>query len=206
MAEDPRSETSVRDNLDVPLPGRGNVGREAPRSSSGQGARRRAQQQRRRKSVFQYIAILFMAAFILLLYTFLMERRQSQQQIDDLKQSASTVQTLQGLMDENDELKTEVNTLTGQIESLKGQLAAAENDQAALQGQLQEKDRSVMAMTWFWQLNDAYVRGRFNQCRELIASMEEAQLTGLLPKENTASQDFLSPADRYLEIHNRVIK
>lgn len=169
-------------------------------------SRRASQQRRRRNSVFQYIAILFMAAFILLLYTFMMERRQSQQQINDLKQSASTVQTLQGLMDENASLKTEVNDLNNRIEYLKSQAAQAAEEQSALDSQLKEREKTTQAMVWFWQLNDAYVRGRFNQCRTLIASMEEAGVIDFLPKENTGSQDFLSPADRYAEIHGRVIK
>ena len=80
-----------------------------------QRARRASQQRRRRNSVFQYIAVMFMAAFALLLITFLMERRQSQQQIDDLKQSASAVQTLKGLMEENESLKRELNEVQSQL-------------------------------------------------------------------------------------------
>lgn len=169
-------------------------------------SRRASQQRRRRNSVFQYIAILFMAAFVLLLYTFMMERRQSQQQIDDLKQSASTVQTLQGLMEENTALKAEVNEWRDFDESLKRQLEQAQGEQASLEAQIKDRDKEIEAMGWFWQLNDAYVRGRINQCKSLIASMKEAGVVDFLPKENTASPDFLSPADRYEEIHKRVIK
>ena len=169
-------------------------------------SRRASQQRRRRNSVFQYIAILFMAAFVLLLYTFMMERRQSKQQIDELQQSVSTVQSLQNLYDENARLKEEVNSLQLQINGLENQVADTEEGQAQLQAQLQSMEQTVTAMSWFWQLNDAYVRGRLNQCRSLIASMEEAGVAELLPRENAASQDFLSPADRYAEIHGRVVK
>jgi len=168
-------------------------------------SRKASQQRRRRNSVFQYIAILFMAAFVLLLYTFMMERRQSKQQIDDLQQSVSTVQSLQNLYDENAQLKEETNNLQKQIDALNNQLAGAEEGQGLLQAQIEESEKSVEAMTWFWQLNDAYVRGRLKQCRSLITSMEEAGLPSLLPRENTASEDFLSPADRYQEIYNRVM-
>ena len=105
-------------------------------------SRKASQQRRRRNSVFQYIAILFMAAFVLLLYTFMMERRQSQQQINDLKQSASTVQTLQGLMDENSQLKEDVSQLNDQIEELNRQLAAAQDEKNGLEAQVQEERRS----------------------------------------------------------------
>ena len=169
-------------------------------------ARRASQQRRRRNSVFQYIAVLFMAAFVLLLYTFMMERRQSQQQIDDLKQSASTVQTLQGLMSSNDQLKAQVSELETQLRDLQGQLTAAKEEQGLLQTQIQDEEKTTAAMLWFWELNDAYVRGRLNQCRELIDGLEEAKLQGCLPKENTTGTGHLSPADRYEEIRSRVIK
>ena len=168
-------------------------------------SRKASQQRRRRNSVFQYIAILFMAAFVLLLYTFMMERRQSQQQINDLKQSASTVQTLQGLMDENSQLKEDVSQLNDQIEELNRQLAAAQDEKNGIEAQVQEEKKVTQAMSWFWQINDASVRGRLNQCRTLITSMEEAGLVNFLPKENTAGEDFLSPADRYAEIYARVM-
>lgn len=168
-------------------------------------SRKASQQRRRRNSVFQYIAILFIAAFVLLLYTFMMERRQSQQQIDDLKQSASTVQTLQGLMDENSQLKEDVNQLKNQIEELNRQLAAAQSEKDEIETQIQAEKNVIQAMSWFWQINDASVRGRLSQCRMLIASLEEAGLADSLPKENTANEDFLSPADRYAEIYARVM-
>ena len=169
-------------------------------------SRRASQQRRRRNSVFQYIAILFMAAFVLLLYTFMMERRQSQQQIDDLKQSASTVQTLQGLMEENARLKEELESLKHSHEGLEQKLEETVDERQTVEVELSISQKTVEAMTWFWELNDAYVRGRFNQCRELIAGMKDAEVVGRLPQENSTGTDHLSPADRYAEIHNRVIK
>lgn len=168
-------------------------------------SRRASQQRRRRNSVFQYIAILFMAAFVLLLYTFMMERRQSQQQIDDLKQSASTVQTLQGLMDENNQLKDDVNRLSDQIEELNRQLDAVQEEKAGIETRAQESEKVVEAMSWFWQLSDASLRGNLNRCRTLIASMEEAGMPGCLPKESVIGEDSLSPADRYTQVYNRVM-
>lgn len=168
-------------------------------------SRKASQQRRRRNSVFQYIAVLFMAAFVLLLYTFMMERRQSQQQINDLKQSASTVQTLQGLIDENNQLKEDINQLKDQIEELNRQLDTVQTEKTKVETQVQEEKNITQAMSWFWQINDASVRGRLNQCRALIASIEEAGLVDFLPKEIAASEDFLSPADRYAEIYARVM-
>ena len=175
-------------------------------SSDGDARRRKGQQRRRRSSVFQYIAILFMAAFALLLITFLMERRQSQQQIDDLRQSVSAYQTLQGLIDENDQLKKDADRLDDQIRDLKSQLAAAETQKTELDARLQEREKTVEAMHWFWQLNEASARGRVALCRELIAAMEEAGLQEYLPRENTTTTDRFSPYDRYMEIRGLVIR
>lgn len=174
----------------------------------------RRQQRRRQRSVFQYITILFAAALVLLLYTFMMERRQFEQQkqedqvnISNLQQqSVSTVQTLQGMTEENEQLKKEVDQLNKQIEALNDQLDDAAAERTSLLAQIQDQKTVTEAMTWFWQLNDAYVRGRLSQCRELIESMEEAGLAELLPEVNTADEEFLSPADRYAEIRTRVIK
>ena len=171
-----------------------------------QRARRASQQRRRRNSVFQYIAVLFMAAFVLLLFTFMMERRQSQQQIDDLKKSASTVQTLQGLIAENEQLKDQSEALQDQIDALQDQLSKGKQERTGLTSQLEESEKANQAMAWFWEINDASVRGQLKSCREMIAAMEEAGLVDYLPKENTTGTGHLSPADRYQDIRSPGIK
>lgn len=189
-----------------PLPAQEPAARR-PRSS-------RSQQRRSRRSVFQYITILFAAALVLLLYTFMMERRQFEQQqeqdkanISDLQQqSVSAVQTLKGLTEANEQLKQQTAQLEEEIEALENQLAGAEHGQGLLQNQLQNQERTVEAMTWFWELNDAYVRGRMKECRELIASMEAAGFPSLLPAETSTGTGRLSPAQRYQEIYDRAMK
>lgn len=176
------------------------------RSSGTDAPRRKGQQRSRRNSVFQYIAVMFMAAFVLLLFTFLMERRQSQQQIDDLKQSVSAYQTLQGLMDDNSQLREEVDRLNRQVQTLEDQMTAAQAKQTELEGKLQEQEKTIQAMHWFWQINEASARGRVALCRQLINSLEDANLQNYLPKENITDTDRFSPYDRYQEIRGLVIK
>lgn len=188
-----------------------------PPGSEQEAKRRRAQQRKKRNSVFRYITILFAAAFVLLLLTFMMERRQSQQQIDDLKQSNSAAQTLQGLIDENKTLQDEVKQLELELEQEK---AAANEFEVNLDGVTDTLAHTenvlawtTQAMDYFWQINDAYVRGRTKLCRELIAQIESpdttpaaGSLTEYLPKENSTGTDRFSPYDRYMEIRNKVIK
>ncbi len=188
-----------------------------PSSPDSDSRRRRAQQRKRRNSVFQYIAIMFMAAFVLLLFTFMMERRQSQQQIDDLKQSASAYQTLQGLMEENSALQSRVDELEKELELHK---TAANEFEVSLDGvtdTLAHTENTLawttQAMDFFWQINEAYVRGKANLCRQLIAQIESPEtnpaagpLMEYLPKENSTGTDRFSPYDRYMEIRGRVVK
>jgi uncharacterized protein HemX len=176
-----------------------------PRSSS--------QQRKRRNSVFQYIAILFAAAFVLLLFTFVMERRQhellqaeNQEQISNLQQSVSAVQSLQNLYDENDALKKQVEELQGQLDealmSIDGLTDLISNQEATL-------DKTKEAMDYFWQLDEAFVRSRYPLCRQIIETMEDTSngqtpLKDYLSHESYTDNDRFSPADRYQEIYDKL--
>lgn len=171
----------------------------------------RGQQKRRQRSVFQYIAVLFGAAFILLLFTFIMEKRQydllqqqNQEQIDNLQQSVSAVQSLQNLYDENDALKEKVEELEGQLKSLQEQHTQLEANYAAAKQSLDQQERSSRAMDWFWQINEAYVRGKYTQCRSLIRELEGAGLVESLPQTSITDNGRFSPYDRYQEIYDHV--
>lgn len=172
----------------------------------------RGQQKRRERSVFQYIAILFAAAFLLLLFTFVMEKRQhallqeqSEEQIDDLQQSVSAVQSLSKLYEENAALKEKV-------EELENQLTEMENSQTNLESMLStltiRMEKTQEAMDWFWQLDEAFVRGRHNLCRDIIATMEDvtygSALKEYLPRESATNNGRFSPYDRYQEIYDAV--
>ena len=162
---------------------------------------------RRQQSALRYITILFATAFVLLLFTFLMERRQNealmqenQEQINDLKQSVSAVQSLQGLYEENEglkvtiaELETEIAKLQETNEALAGKLTTG--NQA-----LDTAKRSLNAMDWFWQIDEAFVRGRYSLCRSLIESLDNAGLTETLPRVSITDNERFSPYDRLAEI------
>ena len=166
---------------------------------------RTSNQRRRQNSVFRYIGILFAAAFVLLLLTFLMERhqhqlllQQSENEINNLQQSASAVQSLQNLYAQNDALKEQVADLEAQLKALK-----EENQQLTTQ-QGESAAKAVAAMDWFWQIDEAYSRGRYSLCRSLIKKMEAAELVDCLPKESATDTGRFSPADRYQEIYKIV--
>ena len=170
---------------------------------------RTSPKQRRQQSAMRYITILFAAAFVLMLFTYLMERRQNealmqenQEQIEDLQQSVSAVQSLKNLYAENDALKeqiaqleekasrleTEKNTLSGHVTNVELNLANAK--------------KGLQAMDWFWQIDEAYAKGRYALCRSLIKSLDEAELTAYLPTESITDNGRFSPADRLAEIRD----
>lgn len=189
--------------------------RETPGQSSRPAPRRRLagpsrSQRRRQSSVFRYIAVLFCAAFVLLLFTFVMERRQYQrlqeENQDNKQQSVSATQTLNGILEENKQLKEQLEEQQGALEELQGRFDRLEDDYTAAEQARVEQSRTAEAMDWFWQINEAYVRGRYSKCRELIASLEGGGLEEYLPKESATNNDRFSPYDRYMEIRGKVIK
>ena len=168
----------------------------------------------RQKSVFQYITILFAAAFVLLLYTFMMERRQNdilQQQSNDKlnqlqQQSVSAVQSLDNLYQENEYLKQSMDHLETQISNLEQEKQQLEQDLAASQDTVEWQQRSAEAMDWFWQVDEAYVRGKYTLCRTLMRHLEDAgdgdPLKNYLPQESATKNGRFSPYHRYEEIYN----
>ena len=168
----------------------------------------------RQKSVFQYITILFAAAFVLLLYTFMMERRQNdilQQQSNDKlnqlqQQSVSAVQSLDNLYQENEYLKQSMDHLETQISNLEQEKQQLEQDLAASQDTVEWQQRSAQAMDWFWQVDEAYVRGKYSLCRTLMRHLEDTgdgdPLKNYLPQESATNNGRFSPYHRYEEIYN----
>lgn len=176
-----------------------------------QPGRRSSQQKNRQRSVIFYIAILFVAAFILLFLSFMMERRQNAANLDDLNQSltglkdsVSAMQKVEQLYEENASLKERVDELEKQLAEANEQLDVLPD---IISHQEQVLENTKEAMDWFWQIDEAYVRGRYTLCRNLIQVMEDnsngaTPLKEYLPTESYTDNDRFSPADRYQEIYD----
>ena len=181
---------------------------------AAKGKRVAAKQQK--QSVFQYLAILFAAAFLLLCFTFIMEKRQyeqlqqeNQEQIDDLQQSSiNAVHSLNRLYDENERLKNKAAALESEIKKLEQQLEqqtqAYQSGQTTLYQTIEEREKAIQAMDWFWQIDEAYVRGRTELCKELIYSITHGNLVEFLPRESLTDNGRFSPYDRYFEIYHAI--
>ena len=154
----------------------------------------------RLRSVVHYIAILFAAAFLLMLMTYLMDRRQNEEVVDSLNQSVSGLRESLSNMQSVQEIYEENQALLQKIDHLEDQLDTLERQGSAQAAELEQAEQTRQAMDWFWQIDEAYVLGRFSLCRDLIQSLEDGGLVEYLPQDSITDNDRFSPALRYQEI------
>lgn len=158
------------------------------------------------RSVLTYMTILFAAAFILLLLAYFMQQRSSEATIDGLKNSVSAIQNAQEVYEENTSLREQIQQLEKDLQAAQDENTGLERDNSLLQHEVDSLTASAQytaqAMDWFWQINEAYVRGRYTLARQLIESLNEAGLVEYLPTESATQNDRFSPADRYQEIYD----
>ena len=147
-----------------------------------------------------YIAILFAAAFLLMLMTYLMDRRQNEEVVDSLNQSVSGLRESLSNMQSVQEIYEENQALLQKIDHLEDQLDTLERQGSAQAAELEQAEQTRQAMDWFWQIDEAYVLGRFSLCRDLIQSLEDGGLVEYLPQDSITDNDRFSPALRYQEI------
>ena len=155
----------------------------------------------KRNPVLFYLMILFAAAFVLLLMSFLMQRRANQEAIDNLQQTSnSATQSLENTIRQNEELTKQVEDLQTAATEHQQTIRAQEQELEDLEAENEALTNSTQALDWFWQINEAYVRGRYSLARELIEEMG-TELPQYLPKESATDNDRFSPYDRYQEIY-----
>ena len=163
-----------------------------------------------KRSVTSYLLVLFAAALVLLLFAYLMQQRStSEQALNGIQQSISAMQSAQEVYEENATLKEKINALEDQINQLEDQIRLMQDkidrqdkENQSLRQQTTDLQKSNQAMDWFWQIDEAYVRGRHNLCKELITQLNAAGLAEYLPRTSITANGRFSPFDRYLEIYD----
>ena len=160
----------------------------------------------KQQSVLIYLVILFAAAFLLMAMSYLMQRRSSDATIEDLRESVTAMQSVGDIQTQNETLRQQVADLEEQLEEAQREL---EGLQTLTENLTVMQEQLTKAMDLFWQIDEAYVRGRWTLCRELIGRMEDVSagsaLKESLPRESTTDNDRFSPADRYQEIYDAVM-
>lgn len=154
----------------------------------------------KRNPVLFYLMILFAAAFLLLLMSFLMQRRANQEAIDNLQETSnSATQSLENTLKQNEELTKQVEDLQTAVSENQQTIRDQDNQLEDLEKETETLTKRSQAMDWFWQINEAYVRGRYTLARSLIEEMGE-ELPQYLSKESVTDNGRFSPYDRYQEI------
>lgn len=154
-----------------------------------------------RHSTMGYLLILFAAAFVLLLLAFFMQHRDNQLTLSELSSSITAFDSIDQLLENNESLSAQVDTLENQVSDLEGQLAAQEHQQAEALALLGETQASQLeAMDWFWRIQREVSRGYYNTARTLIEDFQATALEDDLPQVSPADPDGPSPAAQYQEI------
>ena len=148
--------------------------------------------------VFTYMAILFAAAFLLLLLAFLMQNRASQETISDLTESVSSVHNV---VEENAELRQQVETLEEQLESLQEALEEAKATAEQNKENLSLAKQRLDALHTLNNIRALYNQGNYQEARDLIGQNEpllekhlEEYSQNVLSEEGRAIYD---PLDAY---------
>ena len=147
-----------------------------------------------KKPVVVYIMILFIVAFLLMALSFVMSQRSNREDLGQLHDSV--IQEIQSTQD--------------QILDLQKQLSVAEEDQAELESQLEEAQKSAEdaqlkadALLALYTLQQQYSARELDACRETIQSMEDSGQPALLSRDAIGS--VVSPAQRYQQLKEAIM-
>lgn len=163
--------------------------------------RSRSRSSQRSSPVTTYLMIMFLVAFLLLLYAYLLQQRSNQAAIDNLQQtSSSAVQSIQQLLEENEQLKTDLAE------------AQSDRDQAvsAAQAELEQQTLATTALSRLNHLRGLVNKGRASDARAFLAQLGETgveetvtaltTLSDALSEEERAVYDPLSAWEQLVEL------
>jgi len=153
-------------------------------------------QVKKNHSVISYIAILFAAAFLLLLLSYLMQLRTSSETISGLTDSLSALQTLDDVIERNEELENEVALLRDSIEA---QTNASEARETLLRQEVETLRRETEALDCLRDIQELYATGYYKKARALIQEFEAAELPQYLPRQIRYQNEDLSRLSPFLE-------
>lgn len=155
---------------------------------------RRPRRHSRKKgiSVVWYLLILFIAAFLLLLLSYFMQQRANQQDLVDIKNSVSALQTLDNLIADRDQLQEENASLKNQCTQLQDALDAARQEAKAAGEQAGQSQEQIIALHRLNVIRTLYNSGKYQRARDIIAQYDQ-QLEEQLA---AVSKDVLSEAER----------
>lgn len=157
---------------------------------------RRKERKRHHMSVIGYLAILFAVAFLLLLLAYFQQQRANSEATNALKQSVSTMGSIENLIEDNEQLRDQVADLQDQVLQLK-----EKNTQAT--AQIAGQEQALQAMDWLREIQSLYEKQYYKACRAMISEFENTGLGSALPQDGLHAYDdeqASSPAQTYADI------
>lgn len=157
---------------------------------------RRTERKRHHMSVMGYLVILFAVAFLLLLLAYFQQQRSNSEATDALRQSASAVESIENLMDDNKSLQKQVEDLQNQVIEIK-----EKNTQAT--AQIVGQEQALQSMDWLREIQALYQKQYYKACRAMISEFENTGLVSALPQDGLHAyndEQVPSPAQTYADI------
>ena len=164
---------------------------------------------RRQSPVMGYLVILFAAAFLLLLLAYFQQQRANSETTDALKQSASAVQSIQNLIDENAELREKVEALEAQAAELEERSQELEDSFHNAEFDRDDALKTLAVYQDFFRLDRLYRAQRFSDAAELIRQREMVDWSfSLCLSDKPVSDDpnETTPLARYKQICNQLLE
>lgn len=149
--------------------------------------------------VMNYLVILFAAAFLLMLLSYFMQQRTNQEAMEGLKESVTTMTSVQDLIAENNALEQQVQALEDQLSGIQSALAEAQQQAGELQGRLMEDRETIYAMDKLLELQGLYEAKQYKAARALLETFDGAYLPQE-PLRESEDHEVLSPAQIYADI------
>ncbi len=161
---------------------------------------------RRQSPIMGYLLILFAAAFLLLLLAYFQQQRANSETTDALKQSASAVQSIQNLIDDNAELRSKVEKLEAQVAELENQRKDYEALYRASETQAAQLTSQVESYRLLFRIDRLYRAQRFRDAADLIEQIEAlGQPSSLLSGQAlTGEAAEVTPLGRYEQIRKQL--
>ena len=163
-------------------------------------------------NVMSYLVVLFGAAFLLLLMTYFMQQRTSQETIDGLKQSMTTMTTLKSI----EELQAENQQLQEQLYTLQTQMDKLQTDLDTMSSRSEERGFRLtyliaknQALNYLNQIRALYNQRKNTQAREVLALADsvldpsgglEAVLSQISADLTAEEREIYDPLEAYQTI------
>lgn len=157
--------------------------------------------------VMNYLVILFAAAFLLMLLSYFMQQRTNQEAMEGLKESVTTMTSVQDLIAQNDELEEQVKDLEKKVLDLEEKADGLQNIVWSNDAEIADLTKSISALDWLRKIQEEYALKHYKTVRSLIEAFEATDYVGYLPTY-TEYQDeektILSPAEQYQAMKDAV--